>query len=1336
MKTFRPRYSLSAVLFGLTFALFVHSLSAQFKYAHLQNSAPGRLEVSFKTSPPFIDSMQSDGQDFVRISFADQAGEIIADGFTVPHYIIVAAIPADARAIRVRAEGSVWRALPLNVPVQPASKFFTPVSLDDAPEKPQERSIAGQQNPVRILETGWLRDTRIVRIQILPLRREGSDWFRLEQARIVLTWQSSQNRQVLGKGTVDDAFFPVYQNLLINPDAAAAYTDRRNRLTGAVVSSPFTEGDALVKMTIDKNGIYKITAGELSALGVPVNSLDPAQLRLYTGPGREFQEKPSQATLDSLREVPIILEENGDGTFSGEEAIYFFGRSINDWAYVTSASDSGWQHYTNPYTYNNIYWLSWKPQSSPAKRLQKTSISPAQAPVSKTGLHLHKVENELTNPIESGRNWLGRKLTDGTTYNFLFPLIDPVPGSSMIRTRVFSETGGLHFFTFSLNEKRIGSVNLVGVTGVDGYLYLRSKESSFPGQDAEKPNNNTISVTYSSSNGFGSAYTDFIEMIVRDQLRASDDYLEFAAEPGQGTQAFQLSNFSSTPIVLDISQPFIPRWLDVSTANDGYLFADTMSEHPPRRYAVSAAPAKPVSMQVHTVSNLRSSGKQADLLLITHQDFMPQAQQLAEHKRTARGMAVEVIDIADIINEFGWGIPDPIAIRNFIAWAYHTWSRSPSYVLFLGDGDYDFRNIDTIADKNWLPPYQTIDLPHIDQLVSSTIEAFFTYVSGDDRIMDLAVGRLPVQTPEQAQNVVDKIIMYESDPEYGLWRSTITMVADDEFVTGGRSSTPDATHVIDAERIAETVLPDFLNVQKLYLMEYKAVRNTSISGIRKPDAQDDLIETINNGTLIVNYLGHGNPQLWAHEGLFVQSEDLDRVQNGKRLTFIVAATCDFGRFDDPREQSFTEDLIYAQNRGAIAVMTSTRVVYAYQNAAFNRALYRQMFINGRQRRTLGETFVAARLLGNNFTLINDEKYTIVGDPTIYLALPEYEARVTTLAPDSLFALGKTQIAGNLHETDGSRLIGDGTVEVIVFDNRKYITYTLASGRQVRYALPGNLLFRGKGNLRDGSFNLQFIVPKDVTYGGTSASMFFYGVGESWEANGTVKNIPISLQSNILFDNDGPEISIGFKGRDSFVDGDPVPPAAMFTAVLRDTISGINVAGEIGHKITLTIDDDIAGQLDLTPRFVYFENDYYAGQLEVSLPADLEPGRHVAELKAWDNSNNSSKVRFEFVLTEAGDLTLSEVINYPNPFSNTTAFTFILNTDAEVSIAIFTVGGRLVEKLTGISATAGFNSIEWDGRDSNGEELANGIYLYKITATANVDGETVRTEYIGKAAINR
>ncbi|MDQ7054794.1 MAG: FlgD immunoglobulin-like domain containing protein [candidate division KSB1 bacterium] len=197
----------------------------------------------------------------------------------------------------------------------------------------------------------------------------------------------------------------------------------------------------------------------------------------------------------------------------------------------------------------------------------------------------------------------------------------------------------------------------------------------------------------------------------------------------------------------------------------------------------------------------------------------------------------------------------------------------------------------------------------------------------------------------------------------------------------------------------------------------------------------------------------------------------------------------------------------------------------------------------------------------------------------------------------------------------------------------------------------------------------------------------------------------------------------------------MPQGARLIATIADSISGVNVTGEIGHKIILTIDNDIKNQIDLTRNFAYFPNNFLAGQLVAELP-ELSYGLHTAELKAWDNSNNSSKVSFDFVVTESDRLQITEAMNYPNPFRDRTAFTFYLNTEAEVNIAIYSLSGRKIHTIEGILGRPGYNQVAWDGRDSMGDPLANGVYLYKITARAQLNGGLKTAEYLGKLAVNQ
>ncbi|MFQ5632696.1 MAG: C25 family cysteine peptidase, partial [bacterium] len=485
------------------------------------------------------------------------------------------------------------------------------------------------------------------------------------------------------------------------------------------------------------------------------------------------------------------------------------------------------------------------------------------------------------------------------------------------------------------------------------------------------------------------------------------------------------------------------------------------------------------------------------------------------------------------------------------------------------------------------------------------------------------------------------------------------------------------------------------------------------------------------GTLIVNYVGHGNSTQWAHEVIFEQGRDFPQMQNGKRLPFFVAATCDFGRFDKLNSQSFPEEMLAARDRGIIGIITSSRVVFASSNARFNEQYYRQLFGTTLNGQTIGEAMMNARLFTSDIT--NDEKYAIIGDPSMRLGVPTVPANVTNVTPDSLFALSQTRVQGRVGSD--TTLVQEGQLELLVFDNAKRTRYTTSRGLSVSYLLPGNLLFRGTGTLSNNRFDMGFIVPKDITYGGQSARISVYGFGDNMEAIGVEEPIPISLRSGILFDDAGPQITVSFDGRENFATGDPVPQQAAIVATIVDSISGINVTAEIGHKITFTIDGETQNQLDLTRNFVYFPNDFRGGQLVTQLP-ELPLGRHFAELKAWDNSNNSSTAFLEFIVTERDVLSLTEVWNYPNPFSDNTSFTFTLNTEAEVKISIYTIAGRLIKTIENFFAIPGFNQIPWDGLDEDGDALANGVYLYKIIAKSTIADENKSADFIGKIAVRR
>ena len=1294
---------------------------------NLTSATANQVTFQLQDNTPVVKPLIFSGQQHISVHFPDETDFMIVSGVSIPVAIKVFAIPAQARKVSLNILSESWEALEPRAPLIPAfiqlpdGSLTKAVPADDSPVDPSIFRPA-------IVDTGWFRELKIARVRIPLLRKSGHAYEYLHQAAFQLSWDlpgfSPQQAQTIELPPEELSY---YERVVENKSYIRAFL-RSTGVQPAKRSSSSLEGERFLKFIIDNTGIYKIDGATLAQNGIALDSIDPAQIRMYNNGGRPLPDPIQIQRPDSLIEIPVFVADGGDGRFDENDAIYFFGQSVHDWEYSTT--EGRWRHYTNPYTNENVYWLSVSPKPSPAKRLDFIEVDGSGTSPDTRGFRLQKIENDIVNLIRSGRQWLGRELTASENRaSFTFRLQNPPPDSrGYVYLKMAAQTSGQHTVQVFLNGSPLGIMNWRGRAIYEGYIYVANSRKVFDFTGGLQAGENKIDLLYTTSGAFGSVRVDWIEFVTEDELVAEDNQALFAAPPQSGVAAFRIKNIENEPLVMEISRPGEPRLLTFQKQDDEVIFADTLSSVIPRRYIVASKFLQPVRIEPYVFSDLRSPEHKADVIIVTHQDFMSQALQLADHKRRFAGYDVEVVDIENILNEFGWGLLDPVAIRDFVAYAYYNWQKKPRYLIFLGDGDYDYRNIENKNDKNWIPPYQTTEPSELD---NRNLEGFFAYVSGNDRIMDLAVGRIAVKTAEEAQNVVDKIIFYETDPEYGFWRTVLTMVADDELVRGGVGN--ETFHVIDADNIAENYVPDYINVRKIYLMEYRGVRSASISGIRKPEAQLDLINQINEGTLILNYIGHGNPQQWAHEVVFMQSEDYPRVQNGKRLNFIVAATCDFGRFDMPNAQSFAEDLLNARNRGVIGLVTASRAVYASQNAAFNIQYYRQIFQDNLQTIPVGDALVLARMFTNN--IINDEKYTILGDPTLKLAIPDHWARVSALIPDSLFALQKTTISGETRDARNVFAAASGEIQVVVFDDPKPTTYRTKAGSVVFYTLPGNLLFRGVGTIENGRFDLSFIVPKDITYGGQNARVSLYGFTDAWEAVGYTDEIPISLRSSIVFDEEGPTIEIQFEGRENFVSGDPIPQNATLIATLSDSVSGINVTGEIGHKITLTLDNDIQNQIDLTSKFIYFPNSFTSGELVTRLPT-LTPGLHTAELKAWDNSNNSSKLTFDFVVTETSTLQITELMNYPNPFRDQTAFTFFLNAEAEVEIKIYTLSGRLIRTLDGIPGRPGYNQVTWDGRDALGEEVANGIYLYKIVARARLNGELHATEKIEKLAIQK
>jgi len=718
----------------------------------------------------------------------------------------------------------------------------------------------------------------------------------------------------------------------------------------------------------------------------------------------------------------------------------------------------------------------------------------------------------------------------------------------------------------------------------------------------------------------------------------------------------------------------------------------------------------------------------ADLIIITHRSFESYANEIVEMRENGFDpISGIVVNTDDIYFYFSSGVKDIMAIRNFIRYAYYNWSTpKPSYVLLFGDGHYDYRNI-SLPDTNRVPPFE---ISGDTELTSRESDNFYVDINfignGFGSITpDLAVGRLPVESDIDGQRIINKLRAYEQNNFRDGWQTTVTFVADDE-VTSLRDN--EWLHQSQAETMAElSQLKKFIK-KKIYLSAYESVPGGF--GRIKPKANQAIIDQLNEGTLLINYVGHGSPTVWAHESALEMTRDLNRIQNEGKLPLWIAATCDFGKYDDPRNICFTEALIWQESKGAIAVISSSRLVYSGDNFRFNSKYLRELFPSGGPSRRLGEALILSALSDDN-----DQKYHIFGDPSMYLVDPRNHVEVTDIFPDTLKALDKVTISGSVTLGAGEEKINnfDGGAFLIVNDARYDSVNT---GGPNDYTLFGPRIFKGEVSVEEGLFVGEFIVPKSIRYSDKHTgrvTIVAWDDNSGDQAIGYVDTLLFTGTSDNLSDVDGPEITLNFNDQENFRDGDLVGKSPVLYATIYDE-NGINLTQEIGHRIEIQIDGGT--NHDITSFFAYDRNSYSEGKLSYHLE-DLTSGNHHLKLEAWDNLNNPTAEEISFRVAESDGLVLSDVVNYPNPFKEETNFTFQLlgsNSGTEIEIKIYTITGRLIKTLQNMIPPAnGFNyDYPWDGRDDDGDMVANGVYIYKLI----VRNDNEQKEVIEKLVILR
>lgn len=1284
-------------------------------FSLLQSDAHG-CTVSFRLHGLRMDTLEIQGNQYVRCDFSDALFPTSPGAPLIPYAIFTLGIPPEGN-VRVSLVETqfeeIYSCLLFPCPFLQKIEGLPNLLYRTGPEYAHSDFLPGFLYQVK--EPEWFGPLRIVQIYVYPIQFAPA--LRTLRMYPTLTFHVEyENPSEIENSPL--RFSPpneaLYQKNILNYSTAKQFIQQKPQIQPVLVKTP--SSGLWYKIPVTSEGIYRVTGAFLKRAGIDISTIDPATLKVYNNGGKMLPESLLLQRVEGLIENPIWVFDGGDGRLDESDYLVFYGRGTSGW----TSTGGKLSHYTHLYDNKNVYWLTFN-DGTPGKRILQKSGTP-----SLSGKRLDRFKDavfwdrDVDNPLRGGKFWYGVRFDEkNADASIELPISDPVESDTVLcRIRVKGGNDDIwitHQLQCSLNGTPLGTIQLARAN---------FRQIEFVSVGSLRSAQNYVGFYYTATHVAAVAYLDWVELEYPRLLKAQDGKLRFYSPFSSGIYLYSLSGFSSKPLVFDITEPENVCAIEVSQDGQGWVFQDTVTTELKTYYAVVENNfLEPFRIERDEPSHLRGTNQEGELLILTHKDFMTQALRYKEFKETFDSLSVMVVDIQDVYDEFSGGLVDPVAIRDFVRYAVLFWKKGPQYLLLFGDGDYDYRNLISSKDQNWIPPYE-YDASSVDDARAS--DDWYAYVVGDDKRMDLAVGRLPVQTAEEAQWVVDKLIQYQSKPVWGDWKTLITLVGDDEKAQLGTEEERD--HILAMEELSNRIIPPEFNLRKIYLTEYpEEIRMRRL----KPKAQEDLLKQINRGTLIVDFSGHGNRTVWAHERIFDQLTDLRRIQNEQRTPLFYAATCEFGLFDDPFDQYFAERLLVSQNGGAIAVIGATRFCYADANNRLNREFLRALFDVSEGGARIGDALRVGKLATSG-NLENNEKFILLGDPSMRLGIPKYELVFTHMEPDTLKALALVSVEGEIRKAGMLWEAFQGKVEVRAFDSKKFVSYIPKSGIKLNYILPGNDLFRGQAEVQNGRFYFQFIVPKDLSYGGTLGRLSGYFWDELTDGFGYRDSL-CTGGSVILQDTLGPEIALGFEGYEVLQPGAMVSGDLVILAKIQDDKSGINLTGEIGHTLMLWLDDQ-PGE-NVTDYFQYSPGEFLKGELRYPL-GTLSEGDHRLMFKAWDNANNSSTVVCEFRYISSDVLVLENVLNYPNPMSHSTHFTFDINQSGEVEIKIFTVDGRLIRKLDRSFVSPGFNMIFWDGRDETGDFLPNGVYLYKISAKNRMSNQRLETSKIGKLMVVR
>jgi hypothetical protein len=931
-------------------------------------------------------------------------------------------VPAEAEIlleiqenVQVRIPGN-YNLLPVPSPVRPETDLSPGRYTYFADEQAYSLNAFYPKTAVQVEEQGWLRDQRVVRIAFYPFQYNPAEgvlhWNR--QVRVEVTFPGDSSLRAGGQVRQDNPFETILQGQLLNYEAAKAWRTLGDAASMRL-SSTAAQPSGRTKIVIDHDGLYRLTYADLQSAGLEVDNIDPRNFRMTS----------------QDQEVALYVSGQEDGHFDPGDSITFYGQYfrgnrmaeiyadeddhwLNTFVYFSDNSLVSWDPQLNAtmfekYTDENVYWLTVAESAAP--RMLEVNGTPGGAET--PGYFWETVQREEAHEwwswhFSSEDTWFWQMLRPNTstpvvtkTYTATLTALATGEYTATIRGEVVAR----NFNSYSSPDHHTQVFINDQAAAIDDATWDGHIRYAFEGQAPQtsllEGENLLKLVAQKTANMTADwLYFDWFEIEYARAFEAAGNQLVFSNNQA-GTFQYQSHGFANGDIeIYDITTPTLPTRVLSATVTTGgtgtYTVTFEIAHEANARFLVaavgdSAVIQSPVSISATTPQDF-SAIPGAEYVLITHQDFITATQTLANY-RASQGLSTLVVDVEELYDQFNYGIYHPIAIKNFLAYGFANWETIPAYAVLIGSGHWNLRGYegdskDYTNDPITMPPNLAFVDPWQGEVDSANLLA---NVVGDaqDILPDLAIGRIPVESAEELDHVIEKIIIFESTTLED-WQQNILFIADNIPDTSG-------DFVASSENIINSHLSPLYQPLRIYENDYGC---TTANSTQCKAVTYAITSTLNiTGALFVNYTGHGDVNRWSHEQILRTTDLPGRVdnsyynhlvtlENAPRFPIVMDLTCLTGYWIYPLEgtTSLVIELLTLENAGAVSTFSPTGLGVANGHDALNAGFYDAFFDGGIRR--LGTATLAAKLAlfqtGLSFDLIHT--YTIFGDPALRIPI--------------------------------------------------------------------------------------------------------------------------------------------------------------------------------------------------------------------------------------------------------------------------------------------------------------------------------------------------------------